>query len=79
VLLDVMMETLSAGFDLARELRSGKKTGHAKIMMITNVDKTMKIDYQSEKGDSSWLPADEYLVKPVDPKALLAKVRKLLS
>ncbi|MBN2188964.1 MAG: response regulator transcription factor [Chitinispirillaceae bacterium] len=78
VLLDVMMETLSAGFDLARELRTSKKTKQAKILMITNVDKAMKIDYQSETGDKSWLPVDEYMVKPVDPKALLAKVRKLL-
>jgi DNA-binding response OmpR family regulator len=79
ILLDVMMETLGAGFDLARELKTSKKTKHAKILMITNVDKEMKIDYQSETGDTSWLPADDYLVKPVDPKTLLAKVEKLLS
>jgi CheY-like chemotaxis protein len=78
VLLDVMMETLSAGFDLARELRTGKKTSQIKILMITNVDKAMKIDYQSETGDKSWLPADGYIVKPVDPKELLAMVQKLL-
>jgi CheY-like chemotaxis protein len=79
ILLDVMMETLSAGFDLARELKTSKKTKQAKILMITNVDKAMKIDYQSETGDTSWLPVDEYVVKPVDPKMLLAKVQKLLS
>jgi CheY-like chemotaxis protein len=79
ILLDVMMETLSAGFDLARELKTSKKTKLAKILMITNVDKAMKIDYQSETGDKSWLPVDDYLVKPVDPKMLLAKVQKLLS
>jgi DNA-binding response OmpR family regulator len=78
VLLDVMMETLSAGFDLARELKTSKKTKQAKILMITNVDKAMKIDYQSETGDKSWLPVDDYLVKPVDPKVLLAKIQKLL-
>ena len=79
VLLDVMMETLSAGFDLARDLKTGKKTRQVKILMITNVDKAMKIDYQSETGDKSWLPVDDYLVKPVDPKALLAKVQKILA
>ena len=70
---------MSAGFDLARELKTSKKTKQAKILMITNVDKAMKIDYQSETGDKSWLPVDEYVVKPVDPKMLLAKVQKLLS
>jgi CheY-like chemotaxis protein len=79
VLLDVMMETIGAGFDLARELKTSKKTKQVKIMMITNVDKAMKIDYQSETGDASWLPVDEYMVKPVDPKTLIAKVQKLLS
>jgi DNA-binding response OmpR family regulator len=78
VLLDVMMETISAGFDLARELKNSKKTKGVKILMMTNVDKEMKIDYQSETGDKSWLPADGYIVKPVDPKELLAMVRKFL-
>ena len=79
VLLDVMMETIGAGFDFAREIKAGKKTKQVKIVMITNVDKAMKIDYQSETGDKSWLPVDDYIVKPVDPKVLLAKVQKLLS
>jgi DNA-binding response OmpR family regulator len=31
-----------------------------------------------EAGDKDWLPVDDYIVKPIEPKALLTKIRKLL-
>jgi two-component system phosphate regulon response regulator PhoB len=78
VLLDVMMETSSAGFDLSREIKSDKKLKNIKVLMITNVDRETNIDYKSEAGNKDWLPVDGYIIKPVDPKALLSKVRKLV-
>ena len=78
VLLDVMMESISAGFTLAREIRNEKKHGNVKILMITNVDREMNIDFKAEAGEKTWLPVDDYIVKPVDPRDLLAKVQKLL-
>jgi DNA-binding response OmpR family regulator len=78
VILDVMMESVKAGFEAAREIRVNKKFKNVKILMITNVDKEMHIDYKSEAGDADWLPVDGYLQKPVEPKTLLARVRQLL-
>jgi DNA-binding response OmpR family regulator len=78
VILDVMMETDSAGFELSREIKADKKLKHVRILMATNVDKETNIDYKSEAGDKTWLPVDDYIVKPIDPKTLLAKVKKLL-
>jgi hypothetical protein len=46
--------------------------------MITNVDRETGMDFKSEAGDKSWLPVDGYIVKPIDPKALLSKVQKLI-
>jgi CheY-like chemotaxis protein len=79
ILLDVMMESIGAGFELARDIKNDKKYKQVKILMITNIDKEMNIDYRSAAGDETWLPVDGYIVKPVDPKELLAKVQKLLS
>ncbi|MBN1575231.1 MAG: response regulator [Chitinispirillaceae bacterium] len=79
VLLDVMMESLSAGFTLAREIRNEEKYRNVKILMITNIDREKNIDFKSEAGDTTWLPVDDYIVKPVDPQDLFAKVQKLLS
>ncbi len=78
VILDVMMESLNSGFEAAREIKADGKFRNVKILMITNVDRETRIDYKSEAGDASWLPVDDYVLKPVDPKTLLAKVQKLL-
>jgi DNA-binding response OmpR family regulator len=78
VLLDVMMESNNSGFELAREIKSNKKLKSVKILMITNVDKEMKMNFQKEAGDKDWLPVDDYIVKPVEPETLLSKVRNLV-
>jgi CheY-like chemotaxis protein len=78
VLLDVMMESNNAGFELAREIKGNAKLKNAKILMITNIDREMNFDYKKEAGDKDWLPVDDYIVKPVEPKTLLSKVQKLL-
>jgi two-component system phosphate regulon response regulator PhoB len=78
VMLDVMMESANAGFEAAREIKSDKKFKNVKILMITNVDRETSIDFKSEAGDKAWLPVDDYIVKPLDPKTLISKVQKLI-
>jgi DNA-binding response OmpR family regulator len=79
VLLDVMMETSSAGFEMAREMRQNSRFAKTKILMATNVDKDMKMDFRSAAKDPDWLPVDDYVVKPLDPKILLAKIEQLIG
>ena len=76
VILDVMMETISMGFELAREIKSG--TLPPRILMLTSVDWKAGIDFKPEAGNPDWLPADDYLTKPLRPKELLEKVSTLL-
>jgi len=75
-ILDVMMETNSTGFDLAREIKAAAPA--TKVLMLTGVDQVMNIDFKSEAGDPDWLPCDDYLNKPVVPKTLVEKVTALL-
>jgi DNA-binding response OmpR family regulator len=77
VILDVMMETNSTGFDLARRIK--KLSAPPKILMLTGVDKEMNIDFKAEAGNPDWLPVDDYLTKPVMPKSLTEKVRALIG
>jgi DNA-binding response OmpR family regulator len=77
VILDVMMDTMSTGFDLAREIK--RQSVPPKILMLTNVDKETRIDFKSEAGNPDWLPVDDYLTKPVTSRTLLEKVGALLS
>ena len=76
VVLDVMMDTNSAGFELAREMKADSAL--TKILMLTGVDQAMDIDFKSEAGNADWLPCDDYLSKPVVPKTLLEKVKGLI-
>ncbi|RPJ03903.1 MAG: response regulator, partial [Spirochaetaceae bacterium] len=43
IILDVMMDTASSGFELARELKNSSKYNKTKILMLTSVDKVMNI------------------------------------
>ena len=81
IILDVMMEDISAGFRFAKILRD-KETergdGHIPILMVSSVQKIMELNLQQRTG-TPLLPVDEFMDKPVDPKVLLDKVRALIS
>ncbi len=76
VLLDVMMDHPSEGFDVARALRSHRDTERIPIIMLTGVDQLY--DYRMET-DESWVPCNRYFEKPVAPQDLLAQVAELIG
>jgi CheY-like chemotaxis protein len=76
IILDVMMDYLSEGFDVARRLRRDQGTAQIPIVMLTGVDQMY--DYRMEV-DESWVPCERYLEKPVSPGDLLAEVTALIG
>ena len=78
IILDVMMNTLSEGFLISRELKKDPKYKHIPIMMVTSIKQKTGIDFETAAGDETWLPVEEYLNKPVNPEVLLDKVKTLL-
>lgn len=78
-ILDVMMERHDSGFELARAIKNDEQLKGIKILMSTNVDNEMNMDFKKTAGDPDWLPVDDYVVKPIDPKVILEKVEKLLG
>jgi hypothetical protein len=42
------------------------------------VDEVTNIDFKSAAGDEEWLPVDDYMTKPLEPKLLISKVETLL-
>lgn len=73
VILDVMMEEQDDGIALAQEAR--KKGFKSPILMLTSISKVT--GYRFGK-DEEIVPVDVFEEKPIDPKALLAKVEGLL-
>ncbi len=72
ILLDVMMESLCSGFEVARELRDDEKTRSIPIIMVTSVNQ--KVPYRF-CPDEDWLPIDRFLDKPVPAAELVEAVR----
>ncbi len=70
VLLDVMMPGID-GFEVCRRLRAGSETAHLPIVLVTALDRPADRVRGLEAG------ADDFLTKPVDEIALIARVRSL--
>ena len=71
ILLDVMMPKLD-GVEVCRRLRADPAFPFTPIVMVTARDQTADVVAALEAG------ADEYLAKPVDQVALVARVKSML-
>jgi len=78
VILDVMMETMSKGFEVARALKGVPANAKTPILLLTAIKESTGLDFETEAGDKDWLPVDSYLEKPLKPNELLVKVESLL-
>ena len=79
VILDVMMETMSKGFEVARSLKGVPANAKTPILLLTAIKESTGLDFEQEAGDKDWLPVDSYLEKPLKPNELLVKVESLLK
>ena len=70
VLLDVMMPGMD-GFEVCRRLKSAPATAHLPVVMVTALDQPADRVRGLEAG------ADDFLTKPIDEVALIARVRSL--
>lgn len=70
VLLDVMMPGMD-GFEVCRRLKRDPQTHHLPIVMVTALDQPSDRVRGLEAG------ADDFLTKPIDEVALVARVRSL--
>jgi CheY-like chemotaxis protein len=82
IILDVMMDTATEGFQLALKLRSrepdAEYAAYSKIpiLMLTAIHTTTPLRFGPEKD---YLPVDDFVDKPIDPDVLVRKVEALLK
>jgi len=77
IVLDVMMDTPTEGFELARDLRADPDLRTTPLIMLTGVNQE-DIPWRFDK-DEEWLPVDVFLDKPVDTERLVAEIRKAVG
>ena len=70
VLLDIMMPGMD-GFEVCRRLKADPATMHLPVVMVT------ALDQPSDRVKGLKAGADDFLTKPIDETALLARVRSL--
>jgi DNA-binding response OmpR family regulator len=82
IILDVMMETTTAGFQVSLQLRSPDPASeyaayrNTPILMLTAIHTTTSLRFGPDEG---YLPVDEFVEKPIDPDELLEQVRALIE
>jgi CheY-like chemotaxis protein len=78
VILDVMMETGSAGFYVAQEVRKLPEYAHLPILMVTAIHRHTTVRF-SPDTDGDYLPVEKFIDKPVAADLLLKEVAALLA
>lgn len=82
IVLDVMMDTTTAGFQFALELHSTdpqsefSEFGQVPIIMLTAIHSTTPLRFAP---DEDYLPVQTFIEKPIEPDVLLSKVREMLG
>lgn len=79
IILDVMMDSATAGFQVALSLRGPDAVPELKqipILMVSAIHSTTPLRFGP---DDDYLPVDDFVDKPIQPEQLLSKVAEYLK
>ena len=76
VILDVMMDHPSEGFDVARALHADPATAGIPVVLLTGVDQVYNYRMETDEG---WVPCARFLEKPITPEQILTHVGSLIG
>jgi Lrp/AsnC family transcriptional regulator for asnA, asnC and gidA len=74
VILDVMMSGVLDGIQTAREIRSDSRTQNVPILMVSSITDSA---FAGLLPKEETLPADNFLIKPIDSSLLVAEAKRL--
>ena len=83
ILLDIMMDSITDGLHVSYTLKDPtnpeyKEFINTPIIMISSIESKQGINID-KKSDSEFIKADVFMRKPVNPVALIQKVKELLK
>jgi CheY-like chemotaxis protein len=82
IILDVMMDYTTEGFQISLQLRSPDPDSEyapyreTPILMLTAIHSTTPLRFTP---DEDYLPVDDFVEKPLEPAVLIEKVEQLLA
>jgi CheY-like chemotaxis protein len=77
ILVDIIMQTTTDGFDFCREAKRDPELKHTPLVGVSAIEKVIGVPYPPDM-DPSLFPVDAYLTKPVTPERLLEELKKLI-
>lgn len=78
VILDVMMDRHTDGFDFCYDLKREEACRDIPILMVTAVTEKTGFKFSPET-DGEYLEADDYVAKPIPVAELLSRVNNLID
>jgi len=78
MILDVMMNSDDEGFQVTYKMKQDRELSRIPIVMVTSVGSRTGFSFDRAR-DEDYLPVNEFLEKPVDPRVLVDKVRENLG
>jgi CheY-like chemotaxis protein len=78
ILLDIMMERITDGFDLCYKLKHDPEMKKIPVLAVSAITKETGFKV-SPATDGEYFEADDYMEKPVKPSELLERIEKLLK
>jgi len=78
IILDVMMTHSTEGFEIARKIQEVSDLKNMKVLLVSGISKEMNLPFKLEP-DSTWLPVDRVLEKPIDPARIIKEIEKTLG
>jgi CheY-like chemotaxis protein len=80
VITDLMMSSVDAGFSLSGAIKTDPRYAHIPVIISTSVSSALGLDFRPRSAeDLAAMQVDAYFDKPLQPQALLEKVRELLD
>jgi DNA-binding response OmpR family regulator len=79
LLLDIMMGRGAEGVMVARKLRKDPKLREMPVLIITGIREQIAFLFPGGPMHPHFVPVDELVEKPVEPKLLLDRVKALLE
>ena len=76
VILDVMMQGATEGYQVSQIMRDEPQLSRIPVLMVTSI---MDSPLAGQFPTDEYLPIDDYLRKPVNPKELVERVRSLIK
>jgi DNA-binding response OmpR family regulator len=80
LILDVMFpENPAGGLDLAREVRTHDNLAKIPVILFTNINQELPMDFSQNDIDDEWMPVQAFMEKPINPVELIKRIKALVG